>query len=118
MRLSVMVLGDPANSQALRLAARMLEIAAESGATLDTLFLYHKGAYAALNPHPSSPLIRQLAELGASTGLECVVCRTALTRAGAEGQPLLAPFRLGGLADWLGAVERADRVLRFGDPRA
>ncbi len=113
-----MVLGDPANSQALRLAARMLEIAGESGATLDTLFLYHKGAYAALNPHQDSPLIRQLAALVTSTGLDCVVCRTALARAGAEGLPLLAPFRLGGLADWLGAVERADRVLRFGAPRA
>lgn len=113
-----MVLGDPANSQALRLAARMLEIAGEAGATLDTLFLYHKGAYAALNPHSANPLIGQLRALVASTGLDCVVCRTALARAGIESQPLSAPFRLGGLADWLGAVERADRVLRFGNPRA
>jgi sulfur relay (sulfurtransferase) complex TusBCD TusD component (DsrE family) len=118
MRLSVMVLGDPANSQALRLAARMLEIAGEAGATLDTLFLYHKGAYAALNPHAADPLIERLGVLASSTGLDCVVCRTALARAGVEGQPLSAPFRLGGLTDWLGAFERADRVLHFGNPRA
>lgn len=113
-----MVLGDPADSSALQVAARMLEIAAKSGVTLDTLFLYHKGAYAALNQRADPPLMVRLQRLCAENGMACVVCRTALARFGVVRNPLSAPFRLGGLVDWLSACERSDRVLRLGSMRA
>lgn len=113
-----MVLGDPVDSSALRVAARMLEVAGNSGATLDTLFLYHKGAYAALNRCADPPLMAHLQRLCAENGLVCVVCRTALARFGFGRDPLSAPFRLGGLVDWLSACERSDRVLRLGSTHA
>lgn len=110
-----MVLGGPADSTAPRVALRMLELAQAAGHALDTLFLYHKGAYAALNPHVDSGELDRWSQLTAVSGLQCVVCRTALVRvsAGAAAAPV-APFRLGGLPEWLAACERSDRVLRFG----
>ncbi len=106
-----MVLGNPAHSSAERVALRALELAHADGHALDTAFLYHNGTYAALNPagqaHPDWQ------RLASGAGLVCVVCRTAWERLGGNGDPP-APFRLGGLADWVAAVERSDRVLRFG----
>lgn len=113
-----MVLGDPADSDALRIAMRMLEIADETGTTLDTLFLYHKGAYAALNWRAELGRAPMLQALAARSGLRCLVCRTALTRMGMDKETLMAPYQRGGLADWLAACERSDRVLRFGDARS
>lgn len=113
MRLSVMVLGDPAESSAVRLAQAMLEAAAAAGATLDTLFLYHKGAYAALNCRVQTDEWRRWTQLASTTGLRCVVCASAWTREIGVGAPE-QPFVLGGLADWVGACERSDQVLRFG----
>ena len=110
MRVSVMVLGNPAHSSAERVALRLLELAHADGHALDTLFLYHNGTYAALNPAgPDAGWQRMVRE----TGLQCVVCRTAWERSGVAGVPP-APFRLGGLADWVAAVERSERVLRLG----
>lgn len=106
-----MVLGNPARSSAARVAVRVLELARAHGHALDTLFLYHNGTYAALNPDfPDAPDWQRLAREG---GLQCVVCRTAWQRCGGDSAPP-APFRLGGLADWIAAVARSDRVLRFG----
>lgn len=104
-----MVLGNPALSSAERVALRALELALADGHALDTAFLYHNGTYAALNPTASLGWRR----LAVGAGLACVVCRTAWERFGGEGDPP-APFRLGGLADWVAAMERSDRVLRFG----
>lgn len=106
-----MVLGNPAHSSAERLALRALELARADGHALDTLFLYHNGTYAALNP--AGPVRAGWRRMVRETGLDCLVCRTAWERCGGEGTPP-APFRLGGLADWVAAVERSDRVLRFG----
>jgi sulfur relay (sulfurtransferase) complex TusBCD TusD component (DsrE family) len=115
MRLSVMVLGDPAISSAPRVALRMLEVAQVAGHVLDTLFLYHKGAYAALNPHHESAELRRWSWLAETGGLRCVVCRTAwATIEGAKADAPAPPFVLGGLPDWLLACERSDRVMRFG----
>jgi len=77
--------------------------------------LYHKGAYAALNRHADPVDLGRWSELAAASGLDCVVCRTALARIDMLAPAELAPpFRLGGLADWLLAHERSDRVLRLG----
>jgi sulfur relay (sulfurtransferase) complex TusBCD TusD component (DsrE family) len=116
MRLSVMVLADPIASSALRVALGILESARNRGHALDTLFLYHKAAYVAVNPVLHGAAIARCTELAAGSGLKCVVCRTALLRQGcpATADGLLAPFRLGGLPDWMAAWERSDRALRFG----
>lgn len=106
-----MVLGNPARSSAARVAVRVLDLARAHGHALDTLFLYHNGTYAALNPGFPAPSVWQ--RLASDGGLQCVVCRTAWQRCGGASAPP-APFRLGGLADWIAAVERSDRVLRFG----
>lgn len=118
MRFSVMVLGGPADSSAPRVALRLLEVAAAAGHALDTLFLYHKGAYVVLNPRNQGGELRRWSQLAAVSGLQCVVCRTALAKIDryGDGGPA-APFRLGGLTDWLQACERSDRVLRFGSLR-
>lgn len=106
-----MVLGDPARSSAQQLALRVLELAHAAGHALDTAFLYHNGTYAALNPAEAG---RWSALAGA--GLRCLVCRSAWeTRAPAGARPA-APFVAGGLADWLDAAARSERVLRFGSP--
>lgn len=113
-----MVLGGPADSSAPRVALRMLEVAQTAGYALDTVFLYHNGAYAALNPHNEFGELRRWSQLADASGIDCVVCRTALARiAGAVGGAPAVPFRLGGLTDWLQACERSDRVLRFGSLR-
>lgn len=109
MRVSVMVLGDPARSSAPRLALRMLEVARAAGHDLDTAFLYHKGAYAALNLADQARWIA-LAE----RGLRCLVCRSAWEACAAADAVPAAPFVPGGLVDWVQAVERGGRVLRFG----
>lgn len=106
-----MVLGNPARSSAARVAVRVLELARAHGHALDTLFLYHNGTYAALNP--DFPAVSDWQRLARESGLHCIVCRTAWERCGGTGAPP-APFRLGGLADWVAAVERSERVLRFG----
>ncbi|HWS26548.1 MAG TPA: DsrE family protein [Xanthomonadales bacterium] len=111
----MMVLGDPAESSAVRLALRVLEAAWSAGAVLDTVFLYHKGAYAALNCRASNDEWRRWSHLASAGGLRCVVCQTAwITLVGAKAPDLVAPFQLGGLTDWLGACDRSDKVLRFG----
>ena len=110
-----MVLGDPAESSAARLALVVLEAAWTAGAVLDTLFLYHKGAYAALNRSFQADEWRRWSQLASTTGLRCMVCRTAwISLPGAAVDPLSSPFQLGGLADWLLACDRSDKVLRFG----
>jgi sulfur relay (sulfurtransferase) complex TusBCD TusD component (DsrE family) len=115
MRLSVMVLGGPADSSAPRVALRMLEVAQVAGHVLDTLFLYHKGAYAALNPHNESGELRRWSWLADNSGLRCVVCRTAWANVeGVKAAALAPPFVLGGLPDWLLACDRSDRVIRLG----
>jgi sulfur relay (sulfurtransferase) complex TusBCD TusD component (DsrE family) len=115
MRLSVMVLGGPADSSAPRVALRMLEVAQVAGHVLDTVFLYHKGAYAALNPHNESGELRRWSGLADTSGLRCVVCRTAWANVeGAQARAPALPFVLGSLPDWLLACERSDRVMRFG----
>jgi tRNA 2-thiouridine synthesizing protein D len=115
MRLSMMLLGSPADSSAPRVALRMLEVAQAAGHVLDTLFLYHKGAYAALNRHADPADLERWSELTVASGLDCLVCRSALARIDTlTGAELAPPFRLGGLADWLLACERSDRVLRLG----
>lgn len=112
-----MVLGDPAESTASRLALSVLDAAWTQGAVLDTVFLYHKGAYAALNCRSTIDEWRRWSQL-ASTGMRCVVCQTAwITLIGADASGPAAPFQLGGLADWLGACDRSDKVLRFGSLR-
>jgi sulfur relay (sulfurtransferase) complex TusBCD TusD component (DsrE family) len=115
MRLSVMVLGGPADSSAPRVALRILEVAQSAGHVLDTLFLYHKGAYVALNPHNDSGELSRWSRLAGASGLRCIVCRTAwATLAGTKPDAPARPFLLGGLPDWLQACERSDRVMRFG----
>lgn len=115
MRLSVMVLGDPAESSASRLALSVLEAALAAGAAIDTAFLYHKGAYVALNRSAHDDEWRRWQQLASAGGLNCVVCRTAwISAMGAGAGEVPTPFRLGGLVDWLSACERSDRVLRFG----
>lgn len=108
-----MVLGDPAESSAVRLAQAMLEAASTAGAALDTVFLYHKGAYAALNCRVHTDEWRRWSQLASAAGLRCVVCASAWTREIGAGAPA-HPFVLGGLADWVAACERSDKVLRFG----
>ena len=117
MRVSVMVLGDPAVSSAWQLALRMLEMAHQRGNLLDTVFLYHTGTYAALNQNLDLSIYQRWSHLHTNAGLSCVVCKTALSRMGIPWE-LHAPFRPGGLADWLAACERSDRVLRFGTLRS
>lgn len=110
-----MVLGDPALSSASAVALRVLEVAGAAGHRLETAFLYHKGAYAALNSGVDPAVRARWLRLAEQSGLTCIVCSTALTRiTGQEVPQLAAPFRRGGLADWLTACERSDRVLRFG----
>ena len=110
-----MVLGDPAESSAARLALVVLEAAWTAGAVLDTLFLYHNGAYAALNRRLPDDEWRRWSQLAIASGLRCVVCRTAwISQMGAAADSLSSPFQLGGLADWLLACDRSDKVLRFG----
>lgn len=110
-----MVLGDPAESSAARLARVMLEAAWTAGAAVDTVFLYHKGAYAALNCHVQDDEWRRWSQLASAAGLRCVVCRSAwISQMGADAPEPAPPFELGGLADWIGACERSDKVLRFG----
>ena len=92
----------------------MLEVAQAAGHALDTLFLYHKGAYAALNPPAVDRELCRWSRLAESSGIQCIVCRTALAGTLTDLAP---PFRLGGLVDWLAACERSDRVLRLGSLR-
>jgi sulfur relay (sulfurtransferase) complex TusBCD TusD component (DsrE family) len=97
----------------------MLEVAQAAGHALDTLFLYHNGAYAALNRCSDPDDLRRWSHLALAGGLDCVVCRTAFARIDASaGAVPAAPFRSGGLPDWLLACERSDRVLRLGSLRA
>ncbi len=107
-----MVLSDPRISRASGTALRILESAHALGHTLDTAFFYHKGAYMAVNP--SQPAERaRWTELIHRSGLRCLICRTAAAR---EGLALdqADPWIAAGLADWISACERSDRVLTFG----
>lgn len=110
----MMVLGGPATSSAPRVALHLLEVAHAGGHVLDTFFLYHNGAYMALNQHADRDQLQRLARLAAQSGLDCVACQSALARAAVGGGTAQAPFRPGGLSDWLSACERSDRVLRLG----
>ncbi|MCC6593278.1 MAG: DsrE family protein [Xanthomonadales bacterium] len=109
MRVSVMVLGDPAHSSAPRLALRALEMARLAGCVPDTAFLYHSGAYAALNLVDAARW-RALAD----AGLRGLVCRSAWEERAPAGSVPAAPFVAASLVDWLQASERSGRVLRFG----
>ena len=116
MRVSVMVLGDPAVSSAWQVALCMLEAAHKRGFDLDTLFFFFFFPYTALNQNIHLHIYSRWSQLQVRTGLNCLICKTALSRLGAvESVP--EPFRLGGLVDWLAACERSDRVLRLGGLR-
>lgn len=112
MRVSIMLLSDPATSDHDRQALTFLRAAQARGHALDMAFFYHNGALAALNS--TMEMRRDWIELCQSSGLRCVVCRTALSRAGHNVDSLPAPFELGGLREWIAAQECSDRVLSFG----
>lgn len=106
-----MVLSDPRVTRAASLALRLIRQALSQGHRLDTAFFYHSGAYMAVNPHPEQPEWRALA---LHSGLECLVCGSALVRQGLADHPLIDPWRRAGLGEWLAAAMRSDRILRFG----
>lgn len=113
-----MLLSDPAQSDAGRDGLALLLAAHRRGATLDSAFFYHNGAFVALNSAPAEAERAAWARLSEQSGLQLIVCRTALVRSGAlPGVALSAPFRLGGLGDWWQAVRRSDRVWRLGQTR-
>ena len=112
MRFSVMVLSDPRTSRASNLALRALESAHLLGHSLDSAFFYHKAAYIAVNPNQRADYARWC-DLVSRSDLRCLVCRAAASREKLElGE--CTPWVMAGLADWLAAVERSDRVLTFG----
>lgn len=111
MRVSILLLSNPALTRSGELAVRFLEAANAAGMLLDTAFFYHSAAHAGLNA--DAPRQARWSKLADSAGLQCVVCRTALARAGCADLSCVDPFRLGGLADWLAACDRSDRVLTF-----
>lgn len=106
-----MLLSDPASGLHDRQALTFLQAAHASGHTLDTAFFYHNGALAALN---SEPATRAAWTRLTDFGLRCIVCRSALARAGHAIERLPEPFHAGGLGDWIEAQTRSDRVLSFG----
>lgn len=107
-----MLVSNPAQTRSGELALRFLRAAQDAGWTLDTAFFYHSAAHAVLN---GSTAAGGWLELARSSGLRCVLCGSALARAGADpGGEYPAPFVAGGLADWLAASERSQRLLRFG----
>ncbi len=106
-----MVLSDPECTRAASLALRLMRHAFAQGHELDTAFFYHSGAYMAVNPHSQQQEWRELAQ---QSGLDCLVCSSALARQGFAEHELIAPWRRAGLGEWLAATTRSDRVLRFG----
>lgn len=113
-----MLLSDPARSDAAQEALFFLRAAHRRGHALDSAFFYHNGACVALNSPAALQQRASWGALSAESGLICTVCRSALQRRGVNvAAELPAPFRLGGLGDWLHALQRSDRVLSFGEMR-
>ncbi len=102
MRVSMLIMSDcPA---AIEGAHAALAAWYRSAAALDTVFMYHKAAYAPLNLNAAA--LADWAHLAHASGVRLLVCRSALQR---RGQVRTAgPFILGGLADWVQASLRSD----------
>lgn len=88
---------------------QFIKAARERGHRILQVFFYQEAVLAAFEPHqPDLPW----SELAATYGIDLVYCSAAAERLMPNSDPLPG-FRVGGLALWVDASLRADRVIHF-----
>jgi tRNA 2-thiouridine synthesizing protein D len=82
------------------------------------IFFQGDGAYQAnrlTSPPPAEDnSVAEWSRFAEESGVELVMCSTAGLRRGVREANLAPGFRISGVAQWLDAANRADRVLVFG----
>jgi len=123
MKLAIQIDGHPAGSGAANSGYQFIKAALARNHRIVIVFFYYDGVFAGLpapaaDGEPGSP--PQWGPLARDHDLDLVVCSAAVERRGMLGDAdspqaaLLAEgFRIGGLAQWVDACIRCDRLVRF-----
>ena len=129
MKLSVVVLGAPYNSQASYSAYRYTKAALDLGYLVQRVFFYQDGVHTSTTlatiPQDEFDLYRAWQTLQIESGLDCVTCIAAAARRGlindAEAKRHNRPahnlaegFDLSGLGQLIEAAAISDKVITFG----
>ena len=114
-----MVNSSPWGSSLSNTAWRFLSAAAEQGVSVPAVFFQGDGVYHALAGRQSDPgaldLHESLKTHALAHGIDLMWCSAAAARRlpAEVAAQLPEPFREAGLGQWLGMLERYDRVVSF-----
>lgn len=113
MRICAMLSLKSAADLRWQIATDWLEAAQRKGHRVQFVFFYHAAAYAALNLAEAES--RRWQALAQHDDAVLMLCRTGLAQAGLSPSEatLPEPWRLGGLSQYLAAMQAADRVVSF-----
>lgn len=128
MIFTIAVHGSPYNSTSNQHAQKFCAAALDSGHSINLVFFYHDGVYAALNtrvpPQDEQDVTAAWQDLNRKHGIELAVCianglkRGVLDQGEAQrydkaGPTLAEGFELVGLGQLIGAVADSDRYIEF-----
>ena len=129
MKFAIVVHGAPYSSEACLSALNFARAVLESGHSINRVFFYHDGVYAANSliapPQDETPVSEQWQAFGTTNEIELIACIASCLRRGildeAEAARYdksagnLAPgFTISGLGQLIDASINADRVVTFG----
>ncbi|TNC80020.1 MAG: sulfurtransferase complex subunit TusD [Oleiphilus sp.] len=129
MKLSILVLGSPYNSQAAYSALRYTQAALDSGHEIYRVFFYQDGVHACSNlpapPQDEFNTYEAWQTLQEKHELDCVTCIAAAARRGVLNEEeskrhnlpafnLATQFSLSGLGQLIEANAESDRLVTFG----
>ena len=129
MRFAIQVNASPNQSYSGYSAYRFCKTALSQGHEVFRVFFYHDGIYHAFKyispPDDEFQLTTEWGELAEQHKVDLVVCISAAQRRGLlyadeaerrnkQDDDVAAGFRIGGLGQWIEALNEADRVIVFG----
>lgn len=129
MKYSLLVLGSPQSTPAVRSALRFAEAAVASGHELFRVFFFHDavttGNGYTITPQDQESLPQAWQRFGQSHNVDMVLCISSALRRGVinnresdryklQGANALEGFDLSGLGQWVEAMLVSDRIVTFG----
>lgn len=117
VKILVMVNSSPWGSGRSAVALRFVRAALDADHELSAIYFRGDGVYHAVPGQQADPgaedLTNAFAKLAQSHGTELMLCTAALMRRFPNTHEVSLPWRAAGLAQWVGLLEEADRVVSF-----
>jgi len=119
MKIGILVSAGPYTHQANDSAFLFARAALAKGHSVERVFFYHDGVYAANRltepPQDDRNVTNRWSTLAAEHKIDLVVCVAAALRRGIKDQILAPGFRISGLGQLIESGMKADRLVVFGD---